>query len=59
MRILISPAKKMREALDSFAPEGLPRFLAEAEQLKLLLQSMPPKDLKTLWKCNDAIAALI
>ena len=58
MRILISPAKKMREDLDGFAPESLPRFLAEAERLKQLLQSMPPKELKSLWKCNDAIAAL-
>lgn len=58
MRILISPAKKMREDLDGFAPEGLPCFLAEAERLKQLLQSMPPKELKSLWKCNDAIAAL-
>lgn len=58
MRILISPAKKMREDLDSLAPEGLPLFLKEAEQLKKVLQAMPPQDLKALWKCNDAIAAL-
>lgn len=48
----------MREDLDGFAPEGLPLFLKEAEQLKKVLQSMPPQELKALWKCNDAIAAL-
>ena len=27
MQIIISPAKKMREDTDCFAPAGLPRFL--------------------------------
>ncbi len=56
MRIIISPAKKMREDVDSFAVEGLPLFLQEAEQLKSVLQQMPPQALQALWKCNDAIA---
>lgn len=58
MRIIISPAKKMNVDTDSFAVEGLPRFIDEAEQLKAALQGMSPKELQTLWKCNDAIAAL-
>ena len=58
MRIIIAPAKKMNTDLDSFAPENLPRFLDRTERLKAALQAMPPKELQTLWKCSDAIAAL-
>ena len=58
MRILISPAKKMRVDTDSFAPETLPAFLPETERLLAALQSRTAKELQRLWKCNDAIAAL-
>ena len=58
MRIIIAPAKKMNVDLDSFSPEGLPQFLERAERLKAALQSMPPRELQALWRCNDAIAAL-
>ena len=33
MRIIISPAKKMREDTDSLAPSGLPDFLPETQRL--------------------------
>lgn len=58
MRIIIAPAKKMNVDVDSFTPDGLPQFLAETERLKAALQGMSPKELQTLWKCNDAIAKL-
>ena len=58
MRIIIAPAKKMVVDTDSFAIDGLPRFLEQTEQLKTVLQGMSPKDLQVLWKCNDAIARL-
>lgn len=56
MRIIISPAKKMNVDTDSFATEGLPRFLEEAERLCGTLQAMSPDTLQKLWRCNDAIA---
>lgn len=56
MQIIISPAKKMKVDVDSFAPEGLPIFLAETERLKTALQGMTPEALQALWRCNDAIA---
>ena len=56
MRIIISPAKKMKVDVDSFAPEGLPVFLPEAERLKAALQGMTPEELQALWRCSDAIA---
>ena len=58
MRIIISPAKKMNIDTDSFAPEALPQFLPEAEQLKATLQGMPAQELQILWKCNDALTVL-
>ena len=58
MKIIISPAKKMREDLDGFAPEGLPVFLPRSERLLEALRAMSPRELQALWKCNDSIAAL-
>ena len=58
MRIIIAPAKKMVSDTDSFAVDALPVFLEQTEQLKAALQSMSPKELQTLWKCNDSIAKL-
>ena len=58
MRIIIAPAKKMVVDTDSFAVDSLPQFLEQAERLKAVLQAMAPKDLQSLWKCNDASARL-
>lgn len=58
MRIIISPAKKMRADTDGLEPLGLPRFLPEAERLLSVLRSMTPRELQALWKCSDPIAAL-
>ncbi len=58
MRMIISPAKKMVMDTDSFAVDSLPQFLGQAERLKAVLQTMSPKQLQSLWKCNDAIAKL-
>ena len=56
MRIIISPAKKMRTDTDSFACRGLPVFLDKTEQLCERLQKMSGGELRRLWKCNDQIA---
>lgn len=56
MRIILSPAKKMKLDFDSLVPNRLPQFLSEAESLSLALQSMTEAELQTLWKCNEAIA---
>ena len=58
MRIIISPAKKMRVDTDSFAVRGLPRFLSRTEQLYDRLRGMTYGELKALWRCNDQIAGL-
>ncbi len=56
MRVLISPAKKMRVDTDSFAAEDLPAFLDRAEILADRLREMTYPELKALWKCSDQIA---
>lgn len=58
MRIIISPAKKMNIETDLLAWNSLPQFLPEAEKLAEYLKSLDYGKLKTIWKCNDKIAAL-
>lgn len=58
MRIIISPAKKMVEDLDTFSAKSMPMFLSEAERLLAALRERSAEELKRLWKCNDAIASL-
>lgn len=58
MRIIISPAKKMKDDPDSLDWKALPAFLGRTEELKTRLQSMSFGELKRLWKCNDQLAEL-
>lgn len=58
MRMIISPAKKMKVDIDSFACQDLPQLLPKTEQLYERLRKMSYEELKALWKCNDRIAKL-
>lgn len=58
MKIIISPAKKMKVDTDTLAWRDLPVFLGDTERLCKVLQGMSYEELKQLWKCNDTIAAL-
>ena len=58
MRIIISPAKKMKVDTDSLPWRDLPVFLSQTQQLCDILQGMSFAELKQLWKCNDSIAEL-
>lgn len=57
MRIIISPAKKMKADTDNFPVESLPRFVERAERLIAALRERSGQELQDLWKCNDKIAA--
>ena len=46
MRIIISPAKKMRADPDSLPWRDLPRFLPQAETLAAALRAMTREELK-------------
>ncbi len=56
MRIIISPAKKMRVETDDFCPLTEPLFLAEAKKLHSRLGELSYDELKTLWQCSDKLA---
>ncbi|NUU77781.1 peroxide stress protein YaaA [Paenibacillus xylanilyticus] len=58
MRIIISPAKKMKIDTDLMAIAQMPHFINESEQLLSLLRKLTYDELKILWKCNDAIAEM-
>ena len=58
MRIIISPAKKMRVDTDSLPIQALPSFLDRTELLLEAMRSMDAAKLQSLWKCNEKIAAL-
>jgi len=58
MKIIISPAKKMRTDTDSLPWRDYPAFLTKTEVLYRKLQSMSRQELKKLWKCNDQILDL-
>ncbi len=56
MKIIISPAKKMRDARDMMEAKDLPEYLDKAEHLKEWIQRLSYEEKKNLWKCNDRIA---
>lgn len=56
MQIIISPAKKMRDELDSLAPRSQPVFGQEARQLAGWLKSLSYEELKERLSCSEAIA---
>ena len=56
MRIIISPAKQMREDVDSLEPRSLPVFLDRAERLLDHISGLSFEEQKKLWACNDKIA---
>ncbi len=58
MKIIISPAKKMRNDIDCPEPQGLPVFIERTEELLARLRSMSQEELKKLWACNDSICNL-
>ena len=48
MRIIISPAKKMKVDTDSFLCRDFPKFLSDTEEICRKLQEMSYDDLKKL-----------
>ena len=56
MRIILSPAKKMRYDENGPAYRDLPVFLSDAEKIKASLKEKSFSELKALWACNDKIA---
>ncbi|MGN1024394.1 MAG: peroxide stress protein YaaA [Lachnospiraceae bacterium] len=57
MRILLSPAKKMRVDTDTFPVTGMPVFLDRAEVLRNWIAGLTAEEQKKLWAAGDAITA--
>lgn len=58
LKMIISPAKKMKSDTEFLPWRDLPEFLSSSEELLKILQSMTYEEQKVLWKCNDQIARL-
>lgn len=58
MKIIISPAKKMKVDCDSLPWQDLPDFLDKTEQLYRGLRALSYAEIKRVWKCNDQLAQL-
>lgn len=58
MKIIISPAKKMKVNTDTLEVRTLPVYLHETEYLRQYLSELSYEELKSLWKCNDQIAQI-
>lgn len=56
MKIIISPAKKMKINNSFLSPKGLPIYLNQAQELYKYLEKMNSLDLKKLFLSNDKIA---
>ena len=57
MKLLISPAKKMRDGGDSLPPETVPSLLEKSAQLLDYLRGLSLPELKRLLACNDGLAS--
>lgn len=55
MRIILSPAKKMKDVPDLLACTELPVFLEQTEEILAWLKACSREELKKLWACNDRI----
>ncbi|MGN0341877.1 MAG: peroxide stress protein YaaA [Roseburia sp.] len=55
MRIIISPAKKMKEN-DALPWEELPMYLEETKKIMAWMQSLNLQDAQALWRCNEKLA---
>lgn len=56
MKIILSPAKKMKTDTDSLPIGGLPELLPRTEIVLGWMKQLSDSELQTLWNCSDKIA---
>ena len=56
MKIIVSPAKKMREDPETMPVTGLPFFVDRAKELADWIRGLSFSQQKALWVCNEKIA---
>lgn len=55
LKIIISPAKKMKQLSEFNSFITTPSFIKEAAFLRAFLRTLPVEELKKLWQCSDAL----
>lgn len=58
MRIIISPAKKMKVDTDTYEVKGTPVFIKDAAVLMERVRKLTFAEAKEMWKCNEQLATL-
>ena len=58
MRIIISPAKKMKMDAGEFSVESTPVLIEDTKKILACLKTMSYEELKDMWNCNDKLAEL-
>ena len=56
MRIILSPAKQMKNEFEILEPTAVPVFLEKTKELLKWMQSQSHENLQKMWKCNSKIA---
>ncbi len=56
MRIILSPAKQMKNEFEILEPTTVPVFIDKTEELLKWMQSQTHEALQKMWKCNSKIA---
>lgn len=56
MKIILSPAKKMKIDTDTLKYQGVPVYIEQTKELLSWMKIKTYEELKSLWKCNDSIA---
>lgn len=56
MKIIISPAKKMRTDTDTYPAGAAPALLDRTQRIMEYMKALSYPEAKKLWKCNDKIA---
>ena len=58
MKIILSPAKNMKQADDDFQLRSLPAYLDKTQILLDRMRELSSGQLKKMWNCSDKIAAV-
>lgn len=56
MRIILSPAKQMKDEFEILSPTAVPEFLNKTEELLNWMKSQTHENLQKMWQCSSKIA---
>lgn len=56
MKIIITPAKRMKKEVDVFEVEGIPIFIDQTQEILKCLQTLNQEEIRKVLKCSPSIA---